>query len=238
MTFLVNMPITGPWIATICLWRNCVMRLANGYRLPYLFRSIRFVTDDVAVFNRDRIQYWYGVPWIMFLSGTQPKWYRIAETIDKGMQFGVQPTARDPYCFGFPLFLPPLALWWTRIQVESIHRFSISASVYSAWNSFSSTLSSRHLQKREYTVFHDPYRSGNSRHCAPLRTIHIIPFSIVRSSLLGLPRCPSRLRGRYSSTRAHCSSVNSYLFTMPLLYYICFFQTSPNALLWFSAYSD
>ena len=47
--------------------------------------------------------------------------------------------------------------------------------------------SSRHLQKRLYTVFQDPKRSGKSRHAAPLLAIHKIALNINRLSLGGRP---------------------------------------------------
>ena len=42
------------------------------------------------------------------------------------------------------------------------------ASLSSPWNMLNSVSSSRHLQKRLYTVFQEPKRSGKSRHAEPL----------------------------------------------------------------------
>ncbi len=52
---------------------------------------------------------------------------------------------RQPY---FPFFPPPLELSWTLTHVESILRFSVSASCFSAEKIFSQMPSSRHLAKR------------------------------------------------------------------------------------------
>ena len=57
----------------------------------------------------------------------------------------------------------------------------------SAIKIFSNNCSSCHLQNFLYTVFHLPYRSGRSRHGAPLRAIHKIPFHTVRASYEGRP---------------------------------------------------
>ena len=93
--------------------------------------------------------------------------------------------------------------------------------------------SSRHLANRAYTDCQGPYASGISRHCAPLRTIQSIPFSILRSSFRGRPRFPVLSGGSSSFTRSHCFFVNSYrfIFLFTLLSTICaifIFQTRPN----------
>ena len=119
------------------------------------------------------------------------------------------------------------------MQVESRLRFSISASAVNARNMVSNVPSSRHLANRAYTDCQGPYASGNSRHCAPLRTIQSIPLSIFRSSFRGRPRFPVLPAGSNFFTRSHCAFVNSYRF-MALFshfYLVCaifIFQTSPN----------
>ena len=119
------------------------------------------------------------------------------------------------------------------MQVESRLRFSISASAVNARNMVSNVPSSRHLANRAYTDCQGPYASGNSRHCAPLRTIQSIPLSIFRSSFRGRPRFPVLPAGSNFFTRSHCAFVNSYRF-MALFshfYLVCaifIFQTSPR----------
>ena len=119
------------------------------------------------------------------------------------------------------------------MQVESRLRFSISASAVNARNMVSNVPSSRHLANRAYTDCQGPYASGNSRHCAPLRTIQSIPLSIFRSSFRGRPRFPVLPAGSNFFTRSHCAFVNSYRF-MALFshfYLVCaifIFQTSPK----------
>src|SRR5215472_2365215 len=65
--------------------------------------------------------------------------------------------------------------------------------------------------KRRCTVWYAPYRRGRSFHGAPVRSIHRIPFSVVRRSVHGRPRRSARTRsgGMMVSTICHCSSVRS-----------------------------
>ena len=119
------------------------------------------------------------------------------------------------------------------MQVESKLRFSISASADNARNMASNVPSSRHLANRAYTDCQGPYASGNSRHCAPLRTIQSIPLSMFRSSFRGRPRFPVLSGGSSSFMRSHCSFVNSYRFIflfshLPTICAIFIFQTRPN----------
>lgn len=68
-----------------------------------------------------------------------------------------------------------------------------------------------HSWNRRWQVWYDGYRSGMSRHGAPVRITHRMPLRISRSSIRGLPR-PSGRRGGTGisgSTTCHCSSVRS-----------------------------
>ena len=108
--------------------------------------------------------------------------------------------------------LSPLALSWALMQVESMLRFSISASADNAPNTASDVPSSRRLANWAYTDCHGPYTSGSFLHCAPLRAIQRTPLSIFLSSFRGRPRCPVLSGGSIAFTRSHCSFVNSYRF--------------------------
>ena len=98
--------------------------------------------------------------------------------------------------------------------------------------------SSRHLANRAYTDCQGPYVSDSSRHCAPLRAIQSIPFSILRSSFRGRPRFPALSGGNSSFMRSHCSFLNSYRFISLFLHERSFcaifiFQTSPKSAKYF-----
>src|SRR5215471_4190347 len=75
----------------------------------------------------------------------------------------------------------------------------------------SRTLERTQAWKRRWTVWYAPYRSGKSFQGAPVRSIHRIPFSVLRRSLHGRPRRSARTRsgGKMVSTIRHCSSVRS-----------------------------
>src|SRR5215471_2023186 len=75
----------------------------------------------------------------------------------------------------------------------------------------SRTLERTQFWKRRWTVWYAPYRSGKSFQGAPVRSIHRIPFSVLRRSLHGRPRRSARTRsgGKMVSTIRHCSSVRS-----------------------------
>ena len=86
---------------------------------------------------------------------------------------------------------------------------------------------------RAYTDCLGPYSSGSYRHCAPLRVIQSIPFSIPRSSFRGRPRFPALSGGNSSFMRSHCPFVISYRFMSLFLHERSFctifiFQTRPN----------
>ena len=68
-----------------------------------------------------------------------------------------------------------------------------------------------HFTNRLYTVCQGPYRSGRSRHDAPLLRIQNIPLSICRESLGGRPRRTGSVSsGIYGFICFHSSSVTSY----------------------------
>lgn len=75
----------------------------------------------------------------------------------------------------------------------------------------SKTFERTQFWNRRCTVWYAPYRGGRSFQGAPVRSIHRIPFSVVRRSLHGRPRRSARTRsgGKMVSTICHCSSVRS-----------------------------
>ena len=67
-----------------------------------------------------------------------------------------------------------------------------------------------HCWKRRWQVWCGGYRSGISRHCAPVPNTHSTPFNTARVSCHGRPRLSARRCGRKTgSTAAHCSSLSS-----------------------------
>ncbi len=85
-----------------------------------------------------------------------------------------------------PLWAPALALC-ALIYVLSMLMFSRSASKLNSWNMFSKSPLSSHCTNRLYAVCHAPYRSGRSRHAAPLCVIHKIALRSSRAFRRGRP---------------------------------------------------
>lgn len=73
---------------------------------------------------------------------------------------------------------------------------------------------SHHRENRWYTVFHLPYRSGSSRHCAPDRAIQWTP-SMKRRHCASLPEYTSRAAHRHAYTLTHWSSRNAFVSMTP-----------------------
>jgi hypothetical protein len=113
-----------------------------------------------------------------------------------------------------PFLLAPAAERLARTDVLSMHHRSkaISPSVFSLSRSRSRSRSNRPSRrqqlKRSYIVCHGPYRSGRSRHWAPVASFHISPFTTCRWSR---QRPPPRGfdRGMRSAISSHCASLSS-----------------------------
>src|SRR5215831_576760 len=109
-----------------------------------------------------------------------------------------------------PPFLAGAKLPSTNASLRSKPPRSLRSSA-TASSTCSSNLERTQFWKRRCTVWYAPYRLGKSFHGAPVRSIHRIPFSVVRRSLQGRPRRSARTRsgGKMVSTICHCSSVRS-----------------------------
>jgi hypothetical protein len=84
------------------------------------------------------------------------------------------------------------------------------SSAASTRNTCSSFPSRTHCWKRRWQVWKGGYRSGSSRHCAPVPSTHSTPFNTARVSCHGRPRPSLRRAGcRMGSNTAHCASLTS-----------------------------
>jgi hypothetical protein len=116
----------------------------------------------------------------------------------------------------------PAACWCARITEPSTKWTlqstspSSSACCWMAAKIRSQIPASRHRQNRLYTVDHGPYRSGKSRHGAPVRSRHRIPSMIRRWSTFGRPRADFSA-GRCGFSRSHSWSVSSPRCPMPIV---------------------
>jgi hypothetical protein len=116
----------------------------------------------------------------------------------------------------------PAACWCARITVPSTKWTlqstspAVSASCWMAAKIRSQIPATRQRQKRLYTVDHGPYRSGMSRHGAPVRSLHTIPLMMVRWSLFGFPTSGFS-GGSSGDSRSHSRSVSSPRCPMPIV---------------------
>ncbi len=134
---------------------------------------------------------------------------RDAVGITETMNFTGEPAPRAAKSlFASPPFAPA-AETWPRTVVELMLWRELSAI---AWASLEATASqmpaSLQRRKRWYTVIHLPYFSGTSRHGAPVRRCHRIPFTMGRLSSAGRLFRP-RSAGSKSFSRRHSASLRS-----------------------------
>ena len=119
---------------------------------------------------------------------------RLTLPIGLEVHFGREAALAAPQRFGFwgPPFAPA-ACWCARITLPSTKWTlqstspAASACCWTAAKIRSQIPASRQRQNRLYTVDHGPYRSGRSRHGAPVRSRHKIPLTIRRWSTFGRP---------------------------------------------------
>ena len=136
------------------------------------------------------------------------------------MNFGTEPAPAPSECLLrlTPFFLAaPAAQGWARTIVLSMMPFSMSGSLLKYANMRSQTPCSHHRANRLYTLFHFPYSAGNSRHCAPLRLIHLIASMNRRQPCSSLPMYACRSCSRNVRIFVHSASF-SFTSLIPLFY--------------------
>lgn len=101
---------------------------------------------------------------------------------------------------------PPAASWCARTMEPSMREPTSSTSICNRLKTRSQTPCEAHRAKRLYELFQGPYRSGMSRHGAPVFRRHITALTKFRSPRLD--RGP-RLTGTSGTIFSHCSSVSS-----------------------------
>lgn len=141
----------------------------------------------------------------MPLTGGQSKGYRLALALGSQVDFGTPPAPAASQRLGFGCtFFAPAAGWWARTTLPSRKWISQSNSPCPSRSACTPARRSSHTPafrqrwKRLYIVVHFPYRSGKSRHGAPVRSTHSIPFITCRSSRAGRPRFPCWGSRRFS----------------------------------------
>ena len=160
---------------------------------------------------------------LMLLTRSEQDGQRLASAIGLEVHLGREAALAAPQRFGFwsPPFAPA-ACWCARITLPSTKWTlqstcpAASASCWMAAKIRSQMPASRQRQNRLYTVDHGPYRSGRSRHGAPVRSRHRMPLMICRWSLFVRP-VSGFSGGRCGSSRSHSWSVSSPRWLMPMV---------------------
>jgi hypothetical protein len=153
-------------------------------------------------------------PLLMPMARRQDESHQFAVALGPNMNLGAQssPTSTNSFSFGVAFFAPA-ACWWARTVVPST-KCTVQSMPSSAWLMAwtwaripSQTPALRHRWNRLYTVGQGPYRSGRSRHGAPVRSTHRMPSITGRSSLRGRPSFARS--GSSGCSFSHCSFVRS-----------------------------
>ena len=144
----------------------------------------------------------------------QDERHQLATAFSPNMNLGAHSSTTSTQSFSFgAAFFAPAACWWARTVVPSTKWTSQSTVPWSSavawtWARMPSQMPAlRQRWNRLYTVGQGPYRSGRSRHGAPVRSTHRIPLTTCRSSFRGRPSFARP--GSRGSSFSHCSFVRS-----------------------------
>src|SRR4051794_14993484 len=131
---------------------------------------------------------------------------RVPERVDQGVNLRAQAAAAAPdRLVATPFLVAPALCWWARTIVLSIMAYSLSASPAECRKTRSHTPVLAQRQKRVWTFFQAPNRSGRSRQGMPARYRYSTASTNSRLSSAVTPTHPSR-PGSRSLIRSHWSS--------------------------------
>ncbi len=134
---------------------------------------------------------------------------RDAVGITETMNFTGEPAPRAAKSLFASSPFAPAAETWPRTVVELMLWRELSAIARASLEATASqTPAWLQRRKRWYTVIHLPYFSGTSRHGAPVRRRHNMPFTMVRLSCAGRLFRP-RSAGNRSFSSRHSASLKS-----------------------------
>src|SRR5690554_4954012 len=183
--------------------------LANGVAVVGLVGN-----DGVA---GGAVQQRRGRAAVVHLAAGQQEAQRPPERVGNEMDFGRQSASGTPQSLvRAPFLAPPLpvaACWCALTRVASSIRYAFLRSFVSSAKIRSQTPAFAQREKRLWTLFHLPYRSGSSSHCAPDLSTQSTPLTNRRLSFAVRPGSDF-LPGNISAIRAHCWSLSSYRFAM------------------------
>lgn len=142
-------------------------------------------------------------------AGREVEAERDASGITETMNFTAEPAPRAAKSlFASPPFAPAAETWPRTVVLSMLWRELSAIAWAKVVATTSQTPASLQRRKRWYTVIHLPYFSGTSRHGAPVRMRHKMPFTIGRLSCAGRPLRP-RSAGSRPVSRRHSASLRS-----------------------------
>ena len=78
MALLVGVPVYRPRVVDVALWRDRISSILRNDVFSDRFRTVCFVTEDIAPSNIDLAEQWDSVNGIVVTAGTEQKSKRIA----------------------------------------------------------------------------------------------------------------------------------------------------------------
>lgn len=78
MPLFMGAPVNRPCVGNIALWRNRIEGFLRFNIVPARFRTIRFITEDIAPRDIDLAEQGYNVYGVVVVAGTERKSQRIA----------------------------------------------------------------------------------------------------------------------------------------------------------------
>ena len=156
MTMLVPFPVIFPRFFDVPARRNRIFTAMYGDILPNGSSSIRLIRKDVAAGDIHFLQQFHGDFGIICLTAGQDKIHNLTVSVDQSMDLRVLSAAASAdilpvFRIYSPFFAPALCGCALTEVLSMLSSFS-SAFAFSLRKMRYSVPSSRHLQKRLYTV--------------------------------------------------------------------------------------
>ena len=89
MPLLVGVPVYGPRVVDIVLWRDRIGGVLGKAKFTNCFCAICFVTKNIAALDLNLAEQGYRMFGVMVISGTEQKGHRISQSIHYGMNFSI-----------------------------------------------------------------------------------------------------------------------------------------------------
>ena len=156
MTMLVAFTIIFPRFFDVPARRNCIFTAMFGNIFPDRSRSVCLIRKDMTAGDIHFLQQFHSNFGVIRLTAGQDEIYNLTVTIDQSMDFCVLSTAASadilPVFRVYSPFFAPALCGCALMEVLSMLSSFSSAFAFSLRKIRYSVPSSRHLQKRLYTV--------------------------------------------------------------------------------------